>query len=131
MNILIVGCSPIGALLACELSEEHNVTLVDSESAEFKNLGEEFNGETMVGDILDPEFLNSLEIDKIDLAVVATMDEKTDVMCGQILVKIVKISRVMICIMDWQKTDMYKNFNLEILSLSQMAVNKIKANIGS
>ena len=125
MNILVVGCSHIGSLLACELSEEHNVTLIDSESSGMKNLREEFNGEILVGDILDPEFLGSTEIKKIDLAVVATLDEKIDVMCGQILVKIVKIPRVMVCIMDHHKIDLYKNFNLEILSLSQMTVNKI------
>ena len=131
MNILVVGCSPIGSLLSRELSEEHNVTLIDNESTGFKELSEEFNGKTVSGDILSPEFLRSLESDKLDLAVVATMDEKTDVMCGQILAKILNVSRVMICVMDWQKMDLYKNFNLEILSLSQMAVNKIKLDTGS
>ena len=131
MNILVVGCSPIGSLLSRELSEEHNVTLIDNESTGFKELSEEFNGKTVSGDILSPEFLRSLESDKLDLAVVATMDEKTDVMCGQILAKILNISRVMICVMDWQKIDLYKNFNFEILSLSHMAVNKIKLDTGS
>ncbi len=131
MNILVVGCSPIGSLLSRELSEEHNVTLIDNESTGFKELSEEFNGKTVSGDILSPEFLRSLESDKLDLAVVATMHEKTDVMCGQILAKILNVSRVMICVMDWQKMDLYKNFNFEILSLSHMAVNKIKLDTGS
>jgi Trk K+ transport system NAD-binding subunit len=131
MNILVVGCSPIGALLSCELSEEHNVTLIDNEDTGFKDLSEKFNGKTVSGDILNPEFLRSLESDKLDLAVVATMHEQTDIMCGQILAKIVNVSKVTICVMDWQKIDLYKNFNLEILSLSQMAVNKIKLDIGS
>jgi len=131
MNILVVGCSPIGSLLSCELSEKHNVTLIDSDNTGFKNLSEEFNGKTVFGDILNPEFLRSLESDKLDLAVVATMHEKTDIMCGQILAKILNVSRIIICVMDWQKIDVYKSFNLEILSLSQMAVNKIKLNIGN
>ena len=131
MNILVVGCSPIGSLLSCELSEEHNITLIDSEGIGFKDLPEEFNGKAVVGDILSPEFLLSLESDKLDLAVVATMHEKTDIMCGQILAKIVNVPKVIICVMDWHKTDVYKNFNFEILSLSKMAVNKIKLDMGS
>ena len=131
MNILVVGCSPIGSLLSCELSEEHNITLIDSDGIGFKDLPEEFNGKTVAGDILNPEFLRSLESDKLDLAVVATLHEKTDVMCGQILAKILNVSRVMICVMDWQKIDLYKNFDLEVLSHSQMAVNTIKLNTGS
>ncbi|UCG55417.1 MAG: NAD-binding protein, partial [Dehalococcoidia bacterium] len=124
------GCSPIGSLLACELSEEHNVVLVDSESARFHDLPAGFNGETVAGNILDPRFLNSVEIKKLDLAVVATMDEKVDVMCGQIVMKILKVPKVMLCVMDWQKIDIYKKFNLETISLSRMAVDKIKEEIG-
>ena len=131
MNILVVGCSPIGSLLSCELSEEHNVTLIDNEDTRFKELSEEFNGKTVAGNILSPEFLRSLESDKFDLAVVATMHEKIDIMCAQILAKIINISKVMICAMNWQKMDIYNNFNLEVLSLSHMAVNKIKLDIGS
>jgi trk system potassium uptake protein TrkA len=129
MNILVVGGSSIGSLLACELSEEHNVVLVDSEKSSFRDLPSAFNGETVAGNILDPDFLTSAQNGSPDLAVIATMNEKVDVMCGQILVKVLKIPRVMVCVMDWRKADIYLNLNLEILSLSRMAVDKIKEEI--
>ena len=64
VKVLIVGCGRVGSRLASELDQEgHQVTVVDREPGAFSRaasrgaLGQEFNGNFVIGDGTDAELL--------------------------------------------------------------------------
>ncbi|MDP3730080.1 MAG: TrkA family potassium uptake protein [Candidatus Omnitrophota bacterium] len=117
MNIMIVGCGRVGSQLAVLLSQEgHNVTIIDKNADSFKRLGGTFNGVTAVGNAFDEKLLRELKIDKQDAFVSVTSGDNTNLMASQIARKMFKIPRVIARVYDPERADIYKKFDLDIIS---------------
>jgi len=117
MNVMIVGCGRVGSQLAVLLSQEgHNVTIIDKNSDSFKRLGGTFNGVTAVGNAFDEKLLRELKIDKQDAFVSVTSGDNTNLMASQIARKMFKVPRVIARVYDPQRADIYKKFDLDIIS---------------
>ena len=117
MNIMIVGCGRVGSQLAVLLSQEgHNVTIIDKNADSFKRLGGTFNGVTAVGNAFDEKLLRELKIDKQEAFVSVTSGDNTNLMASQIARKMFKVPRVIARVYDPQRADIYKKFDLDIIS---------------
>jgi trk system potassium uptake protein len=117
MNIMIVGCGRVGSQLAVLLSREgHNVTIIDKNVDSFKRLGGTFNGVTAVGNAFDEKLLRELKIDKQDAFVSVTSGDNTNLMASQIARKMFKVPRVIARVYDPERADIYKKFDLDIIS---------------
>lgn len=117
MNIMIVGCGRVGSQLAVLLSQEgHNVTIIDKSADSFKRLGGTFNGVTAVGNAFDEKLLRELKIEKQDAFVSVTSGDNTNLMASQIARKMFKVPRVIARVYDPQRADIYKKFDLDIIS---------------
>jgi len=117
MNIMIVGCGRVGSQLAVLLSREgHNVTIIDKCADSFKRLGGTFNGVTAVGNAFDEKLLRELKIDKQDAFVSVTSGDNTNLMASQIARKMFKVPRVIARVYDPERADIYKKFDLDIIS---------------
>ena len=117
MNIMIVGCGRVGSQLAVLLSQEgHNVTIIDKNVDSFKRLGGTFNGVTAVGNAFDEKLLRELKVDKQDAFVSVTSGDNTNLMASQIARKMFKVPRVIARVYDPQRADIYKKFDLDIIS---------------
>ncbi|MDP2929780.1 MAG: TrkA family potassium uptake protein [Candidatus Omnitrophota bacterium] len=117
MNIMIVGCGRVGSQLAVLLSREgHNVTIIDKCADSFKRLGGTFNGVTAVGNAFDEKLLRELNIDKQDAFVSVTSGDNTNLMASQIARKMFKVPRVIARVYDPERADIYKKFDLDIIS---------------
>ena len=117
MNIMIVGCGRVGSQLAVLLSQEgHNVTIIDKNADSFKRLGGTFNGVTAVGNAFDEKLLRELKIEKQDAFVSVTSGDNTNLMASQIARKMFKVPRVIARVYDPQRADIYKKFDLDIIS---------------
>ena len=117
MNIMIVGCGRVGSQLAVLLSREgHNVTIIDKSSDSFRRLGGTFNGVTAVGNAFDEKLLRELKIEKQDAFVSVTSGDNTNLMASQIASKMFKVPRVIARVYDPERADIYKKFDLDIIS---------------
>lgn len=117
MNIMIVGCGRVGSQLAVLLSQEgHNVTIIDENADSFKRLGGTFNGMTAVGNAFDEKLLRELKIEKQDAFVSVTSGDNINLMASQIARKMFKVPRVIARVYDPQRADIYKKFDLDIIS---------------
>ena len=117
MNTMIVGCGRVGSQLAVLLSQEgHNVTIIDKNADSFKRLGGTFNGVTAVGNAFDEKLLRELKIDKQDAFVSVTSGDNTNLMASQIARKMFKVPRVIARVYDPERADIYKKFDLDIIS---------------
>ncbi len=130
MNIMIVGCGRVGSQLAVLLSQEgHNVTIIDKSDESFKKLGGAFNGVTAVGNAFDEKLLRELKIDKQDAFVSVTSGDNTNLMASQIARKMFKVPRVIARVYDPQKADIYKKFDLDIISGTVLVAAMIRDKI--
>ena len=114
---MIVGCGRVGSQLAVLLSQEgHNVTIIDKNADSFKRLGGTFNGVTAVGNAFDEKLLRELKIEKQDAFVSVTSGDNTNLMASQIARKMFKVPRVIARVYDPERADIYKKFDLDIIS---------------
>lgn len=130
MNITIVGCGRVGSQLAVLLSQEgHNVTVIDKSSDSFKRLGGTFNGVTAVGNAFDEKLLRELNIEKQDAFVSVTSGDNTNLMASQIAKKMFNVPRVIARVYDPQRADIYKKFDLDIISGTVLVAAMIRDKI--
>lgn len=130
MNIMIVGCGRVGSQLAVLLSQEgHNVTIIDKNIDSFKRLGGTFNGVTAVGNAFDEKLLRELKIEKQDAFVSVTSGDNTNLMASQIARKMFKVPRVIARVYDPQRADIYKKFDLDIISGTTLVAAMIRDKI--
>ena len=130
MNIMIGGCGRVGSQLAVLLSQEgHNVTIIDKNIDSFKRLGGTFNGVTAVGNAFDEKLLRELKIEKQDAFVSVTSGDNTNLMASQIARKMFKVPRVIARVYDPQRADIYKKFDLDIISGTTLVAAMIRDKI--
>ncbi|MDD5496238.1 MAG: TrkA family potassium uptake protein [Candidatus Omnitrophica bacterium] len=130
MNIMIVGCGRVGSQLALILAQEgHNVTIIDKDAEAFKKLGGTFNGLTAVGNAFDEKLLRELKIEKQEAFVSVTSGDNTNLMASQIAKKIFKVPKVMARVYDPRRADIYKKFDLDIISGTSLVAAMIRDKI--
>ena len=130
MNIMIVGCGRVGSQLAVLLSQEgHNVTIIDKNADSFKRLGGTFNGVTAVGNAFDEKLLRELKIEKQDAFVSVTSGDNTNLMASQIARKMFNVPRVIARVYDPERADIYKKFDLDIISGTVLVAAMIRDKI--
>ncbi len=87
MNILIIGCSRTGVLLARRLQEAgHEVAVIDQDPARLKALSQEgwFEGPTCCGLPIDADTLTAGGIESSDAVFALTGDDTMNIMVAQI-----------------------------------------------
>jgi trk system potassium uptake protein TrkA len=127
---MIVGCGRVGSQLAVLLSQEgHNVTIIDKNADSLKRLGVAFNGVTAVGNAFDEKLLRELKIDKQDAFVSVTSGDNINLMASQIARKMFKVSRVIARVYDPDRADIYKKFDLDIISGTVLVAAMIRDKI--
>ncbi len=126
MYAIIIGCGRVGSVLATILSAEgNNIVVIDSAEEKLRSLGPEFTGEIVVGDGTDITTLEGAKIQESDALIAATGDDNSNLMVAQIAKKIFNVKRVLVRIKDPNKLNVYKEYDLETVSATTLAANKL------
>lgn len=126
-----MGCGRIGSMLALDLSEEgHNITVIDTDSEQFKRLGGGFNGITIEGLGIDEEILKKAGVEEADLFFAVSPEDNLNLMAAQIVQKVFQVKRVIARNDQPELADFYKQLDLEVICPSQMVVESVKRIIG-
>ena len=130
MNVIIMGCSRVGAQLAGMLDASgHKVTVLDVEPYAFRKLPSTFNGVAMVGNGLEDESLKKAGIEEADVFVSATQGDNRNVMACQIAKHIYHVQKVVSRIYDPIREEMYRNLGLDTVSPTKVVADLLKERI--
>ena len=130
MNVIIMGCSRVGAQLAGMLDASgHKVTVLDVEPYAFRKLPSTFNGVAMVGNGLEDESLKKAGIEEADVFVSATQGDNRNVMACQIAKHVYHVQKVVSRIYDPIREEMYRNLGLDTVSPTKVVADLLKERI--
>ncbi|MEG1850037.1 MAG: TrkA family potassium uptake protein [Oscillospiraceae bacterium] len=124
MNLLIVGCGRIGALIATSMNRlGHAVSVVDRDPASFEALDETFRGLTLVGNPIDQDFLRRAGIEGCDAVAAVTASDNVNAMVSQIARELFHIERVLTRISDPVREPVFAQFGLHIICPTALAAD--------
>lgn len=127
MNIIVVGCGRVGAEVAYGLYRKgHKVTVVDQDSAAFRNLPEDFRGLTMRGDILTQEVLMRAGIEQAHALAAVTPSDSVNTVLGHIARVVFKVPNVVVRNYDPRKRPLHEAFHLQVISPVSMGAQRIE-----
>ncbi len=113
MNVVIVGCSRLGARLATILDGRgHQVTVTDLDSLAFRRLPATFGGSTVIGTGIDEDILISAGIERADLFIAATNGDNRNIMSSQLAKHAFHVKQVMCRIYDPVRADTYRKLGI-------------------
>ena len=78
MKIVILGAGAVGSTLANLLSQENDLTIVDSDPAKLHKLEEEADIKTLLGSASYPNILVNAGINNADMVVAVTGSDETN-----------------------------------------------------
>ena len=125
-NIIIFGAGKIGRLLAKSLQTDYNVRLVDINGEKAKPISTKLS-ETLilVGSATDLEFLETENVDQMDVAISVTENEQTNIMCG-LLCKHLGVKQVITHIVTTSHLHAVRRLGIDaIVSKNISAVNEV------
>ena len=117
MNVVIMGCSRLGARIASELDRRGNtVTVVDVDSNSFRRLADTYSGETVIGTGIDEDVLINAHIEEADLFIAATNGDNRNIMAAQLAKTAFGVEQVMCRIYDPVRTDAFGKLGITTIS---------------
>ena len=126
MNVLIIGCSMVGARLATALSRlGHYVSIVDNDPTGFDNLSDDFAGITVSGIPLDTKVLEEAGIDFCDALAAVTSDDNLNIVISQMATLIYKVPRVISRIGDPAREGVFEHLGMDTICPTKLTAGAI------
>jgi trk system potassium uptake protein TrkA len=127
MNVIILGCSRVGAMVAGWLSAKgEGVTVIDLDENSFSRLDKDFKGETITGNGVDPEVLLQAGIKKADAFIGVTDSDNTNIMAAQVVREKFKTKKILIRVYGPQRAKTFKEIGLNIICPTATIADQIK-----
>lgn len=114
MNIVILGCGRVGALLATNLSAKgHDVTVIDQNGESFDRLPSEFNGRTVLGSGTDMDVQRRAGIEQADGFIACTPGDNRNIAACEIAREIFHVPKVVARINDPLREKVFHDLGLD------------------
>lgn len=130
MRVLIVGCGRVGAQLAMLLSsEEHEVTIMDTDARSFTKLHVAFSGTALVGNGTSQGSLREAGIDHADALIAVTGEDNTNILSAQLAKHMFNVPKAICLLYDPQRSEFYQTRGLEVISPVQTLAKLLKEKV--
>jgi trk system potassium uptake protein len=127
MNIIVVGCGRVGSELAYRLFQRgHQIAVVDSVSAAFRNLPPDFRGRMVEGDVLNQEVLRRAGIKQADGLAAVTNNDSNNAVVAHIARTVYGLSNVVVRNYDPQRRPVQEAFGLQVISSSSWGAKRME-----
>ena len=125
-NVMILGAGKIGRMLAKSLEYDYNVKIIENDKFKANKYSANLDNSLMlIGDGLDPDLLESENINEIDCFVAATENEKTNMMASM-LVKDYGVKQIIVHISTTKYIKPIRRMGIDaIVSKNISAVNEV------
>ncbi len=132
MNVVIVGCGRLGAILAGLLNDEgHDVTIVDVSADSFARLSRSYTGRAILGLGIDEEVLKSAGVGKADAFVALTDGDNTNLMASQIAKHVFNVPIVVCQQKDTGRSEVYSTLGIYTVSPTSIGAEAIRQAIST
>ncbi len=117
MNIIISGCSRLGAHLATRLDHAgHDINIIDRDSTAFNRLESDFSGNSIVGTAIDEDILDLAGINSCDVFIAVTESDNTNLMASQIALKVFHVPQVAARVYDPIRAEIFAKMGIITIS---------------
>ena len=128
MQIIVVGCGKVGSQFAKMMSDEgHEIVIVDNNIENFKLLGSDFRGLTVLGVPIDEDILKEAGIESADGLAAVTPDDNINMMACQVAKEIFNVPRIFSRIQDPVREQVYYQFGIHTVCPTNMVVQEFRA----
>lgn len=125
-NIIIIGCGRLGSGVANTLySKNINVTIIDREKTSFRKLSSGFGGLIVEGDGTDIELLKKQDIEKVNMVIVVTENDNTNIMVAQMVKNIFNVPSVITRLYNPEKKEAVNEGEIEFIFPSVIGMDII------
>ena len=126
MNVVIVGCGRVGALLASTFdSQGHEVAIIDTSTTAFDRLPSEFRGSAIRGDGTDEDVLRRAGAEGADVFLALTEGDNRNVMAAQLAAEKLGVGKVVAKINDPVRAAAYAELGLATVCRTTMLSDAI------
>lgn len=116
MNIIVVGCGRVGSQLATLFSQgENNVVVIDTNAAKFDDLGQSFEGSTIVGIGFDEEVLLAAGVEECDVLAAVTDQDNSNLMIAEVGRKLFEVPYVLTRLYNPDRSSAYLQLGLDFV----------------
>ncbi len=131
LYVVIAGCGRIGSIVATSLSVfGSNVVVIDFDENALENLPEEFTGFKINGDVTEISILKEARLDKADVLLALTGDDNTNFMVATVAKRFFGVKRVIARVNDPSNENIFKEFDIEIISPTRLTAMSILRELG-
>ena len=131
LHVIIGGCGRVGAQLADELSrEEHDVVIIDTDPESFDRIGSAFNGETLIGNIVNKDTLQRAGIAHADALAAVTDLDNANLMAVQIAQELFDVPITIARLFNPQREDSYRKIRISYVSGTRLVARAIIKELG-
>lgn len=129
-RVMIVGGGNIGAGLAKQLEQSHQVKLIERNTKRAEALSQQLTNATVfVGDGADHELLSEEHIEQTDLFIAVTNDDEANIM-SSMLAKRMGAKKVMVLIQRSVYADLMEDTNIDItISPQQITISALLSHV--
>ena len=128
MLIIVGGCGYVGSAIAERLSaDSDDVVVIDSDPRSFDRLGSTFNGETLVGSVIDRDVLEQAGIADADGFIAVTRSDNTNLMAVEIASRLYGVRRSVARLFNPRNEEVYRRLGVSYVS-STGAIAKLFMN---
>ena len=132
MKIVIMGCGRVGSRLAAQLDREgHAVSVIDVNPRQFKRLGENFSGNTIIGTGIDEDVLRAAGIDGADAFIAVTEGDNRNIMASQVAKEIFGVPEVITRIYDPVRNKIYRGLGLDTVCPTLIITDTIRDDLNA
>jgi trk system potassium uptake protein TrkA len=131
MNVVIVGCGRVGALIAATLDTAgHKVAIIDTSTLAFERLPDDFQGTAIRGNGTDEDVLRRAGTQEADLFLALTEGDNRNVMSAQIAAEVFDTERVIAKINDPLRAKAYAELGIATICRTELMTDAIMGFIG-
>ncbi len=131
MHVIIGGCGRVGAQLADQLSrDEHDVVIIDADPESFDRIGSAFNGETLIGNVIDKDTLQRAGVEHAHALAAVTNLDNANLMSVQIARELFDVKVTIARLFNPQREDSYRKMGVTYVSGTRLVSRAIVKQLG-
>jgi trk system potassium uptake protein TrkA len=131
MNVVIVGCGRVGALVAENLDAlGHDVLVIDTNTRAFDRLQPTFRGRAIRGDGTDEDVLRRAGAVDADLFLALTEGDNRNVITAQLAAEVLGARRVIAKVNDPLRATAYADLGIATLCRTNLMADAINTYLG-
>lgn len=127
MNVIVIGCGRVGAMLAGGLGvDAHDVCVIDRNPKALKLLPRNYRGQVRVGNGYNRTVLEAAGIQRADALAAVTSGDNTNIVCARTARDVYRVPIVVARIYDPRRAEIYRGLGIQTVASVQWTVHRIQ-----